>query len=190
MKGFIKKIYSAYFKYRNRKKAIIGRGCVFGFKSRIINRTGSAKSIIIANNVMMHGTLIAEGGGVISLQEKVNIRRGTYIGAVNSINIGRGTIISDSVSIMDNDNHPTSPTERIKMVDSGWSSSSWSWVNSASKSIEIGENVWICQGVRILKGVSLANDSIVAAGSVVTKSFSEPSVIAGNPAKAVKLIKC
>ncbi len=52
--------------------------------------------------------------------------------------------------------------------------------------ISIGNNCFIGRGSHLLLGVSLADNIIVAAGSVVTKSFSESRIIiAGNPAKKI-----
>ena len=55
------------------------------------------------------------------------------------------------------------------------------------KDIVIGENCWIGMNSVILPGVKLANNTIVGAGSIVTKSFLVGNcMIAGNPAKIVK----
>lgn len=55
------------------------------------------------------------------------------------------------------------------------------------KDIIIGDNCWIGMNSTILPGVVLGNHTIVGAGSVVTKSFTEGHcVIAGNPAKIIK----
>jgi lipopolysaccharide O-acetyltransferase len=56
-----------------------------------------------------------------------------------------------------------------------------------SDDVIIGKRVWIGENVSILKGVSLGEDSIVGANSVVTKSFPRGSVIVGAPAKLIKL---
>jgi len=52
----------------------------------------------------------------------------------------------------------------------------------------IGKNVWIGSNATILPGVTIEDNSVVAAGAVVTKDVSENTVVAGVPAKAVKKI--
>ena len=54
------------------------------------------------------------------------------------------------------------------------------------KEIMIGINVWIGARVIILPGISIGDNSIIGAGSVVTKSFPKNSVLAGNPAQQIK----
>ncbi len=56
--------------------------------------------------------------------------------------------------------------------------------------INIGNHCFLGMGAMILPGVTLANDCIVAAGSVVTKSFLIPgSVVAGNPARVICMVE-
>jgi maltose O-acetyltransferase len=57
------------------------------------------------------------------------------------------------------------------------------------KPVTIGDNVWIGGGVTILPGVSIGDSTVIAAASVVTKSFPDHVVIAGNPAKIIKNIE-
>ena len=52
--------------------------------------------------------------------------------------------------------------------------------------VKIGDNVWIGMNAVILKGVTIGENSVVAAGSVVTKSVESNAVVAGNPATVVK----
>lgn len=69
--------------------------------------------------------------------------------------------------------HPFDPKERKKGT-------------GLPKKVVIGHDVWIGGGVTILPGVHLGNNVIVGAGSVVTKSFPDNVVIAGNPARVIK----
>tara|TARA_R110002049_G_scaffold309311_1_gene521151 strand:- start:6714 stop:7274 length:561 start_codon:yes stop_codon:yes gene_type:complete len=57
-----------------------------------------------------------------------------------------------------------------------------------AKPIVIGNNVWVGGNSTICPGVTLGNNVVVGAGSVVTKSFPDDVVIAGNPAKIIKTI--
>ena len=55
-----------------------------------------------------------------------------------------------------------------------------------NKPINIEDNVWIGSNVMILKGVTIGRNSVVGAGSIVTKSIPENVVAAGNPCKVIK----
>ncbi|BAL61546.1 chorismate mutase [Melissococcus plutonius] len=72
--------------------------------------------------------------------------------------------------------HPLEFQERNKGLEYG-------------KPITIGNNVWLGGGTIIIPGVKLGDNVVVAAGSVVTKSFPADCVIGGNPAKMIKKIE-
>jgi acetyltransferase-like isoleucine patch superfamily enzyme len=59
--------------------------------------------------------------------------------------------------------------------------------NVSQKGIKIGDNVWISRDTNIMKDVSIPSNSVIALGSVVTKSFVEQNtILAGIPARIVK----
>lgn len=55
--------------------------------------------------------------------------------------------------------------------------------------VTIGNNVWIGGGATILPGVSIGDNVVIGAGSVVTKDVQSDVVVAGNPARIIKMLK-
>lgn len=58
-----------------------------------------------------------------------------------------------------------------------------------AKPITVGDNVWFGGNVVVLPGVTIGNDCVIGAGSVVTKSVPAFTVVAGNPARPLKTLK-
>ncbi|MFH1235525.1 MAG: acyltransferase [Parcubacteria group bacterium] len=54
-----------------------------------------------------------------------------------------------------------------------------------SEPVRIGRNTWIGANAIILPGIQLGKNCIIGAGSVVTKSFSDNTIIVGNPAREI-----
>ncbi|MDE6144954.1 MAG: sugar O-acetyltransferase, partial [Muribaculaceae bacterium] len=52
----------------------------------------------------------------------------------------------------------------------------------------IGKNAWIGAGATILPGVTIGDNAIIGAASVVTKNVPADTIVAGNPAKFIKHI--
>lgn len=55
--------------------------------------------------------------------------------------------------------------------------------------INIGDNVWLCTGVIVLPGVTIGSNSVIGAGSVVTKDIPSNSLAVGNPCKVIRSLK-
>ncbi|MEO8199502.1 MAG: DapH/DapD/GlmU-related protein [Gemmatimonadota bacterium] len=88
-------------------------------------------------------------------------------------------MIAGNVSIFDNTSHPVSPARRLAHQPI---------TEQDVAPVIIGTNCWIGLNSIILRGVTIGDNSIVAAGSVVTKSVPPNSIVAGNPARLVKSI--
>lgn len=187
-KTTIKKILDTIIS-REIKKKITLKGEKFNFKriSRVTLMDGSTKkNIVLGNNVSMYGELVSQAGGIITIDDHVYIGGGTVIGATNSIVIGAYTMISNNVTIIDNNNHPVNPEDRKWMRQLPLNSVYRLWRYSDSKPIAIGENVWVGINSRINKGVTIGDNSIIASSAVVTKDVPSNCIAAGNPAKIVK----
>lgn len=143
------------------------------------------RDIVIGNKVWMWGTLNSQSNGKIVFEDFTKIGGGSVINCVESVTIGKYTAIADNVHITDNNNHPVNPEYRKFMRING-DNDSRLWKHSAHAPVILGENCWIGRNVSIMKGVTIGDNTVVAANSVVTKSIPANCIAAGNPAKVVK----
>lgn len=189
MKYFLKILINKYKIYQLSKKAVFkGHKYAFLRRSAIsLCHGASREQIIFEDNVNFYGKIIIHGSkGIVRIGKYSQIGDQSSIQCVNSIIMGDYTAIGENVVITDNNSHPTDPIFRIKMRKTPSGHYLRSYLHSENKSINIGNNVWIGSFARICKGVTIGNNSIVAANSVVTKDVPADSIVAGNPAKVVK----
>lgn len=99
-----------------------------------------------------------------------------YFGAAGGIEIGNDVIVGQYVS-MHSQNHVFDDVN-VKIRDQG----------VVSEGIVIGNNVWIGAKVTVLDGAVVGDNSVIAAGAVVSGSFPPGVVIGGVPARVIKYI--
>lgn len=129
----------------------------------------------------------------IKLGKDVYLKRNSIIGCSNELSkiyIGNNTTIGFNSIIMASENirigNDCMIAPNVFMVDSNHGTEPGIPFNSQlnlCKSILIGNNVWIGAGAIILPGVEIPDDTIIGAGSVVTKTIIKPGVYLGNPAR-------
>ncbi len=116
---------------------------------------------------------------------------GALLMAEDSIEIGAYCLISWNVGIADSDFHPLEPA--LRRIDARacapFALERPERPAIGTRPVKIGDNVWIGMNAVILKGVTIGENSVVAAGSVVSKSIPENVVVAGNPAVVVKELR-
>lgn len=113
-----------------------------------------------------------EFGKNIKLGKEVFINSCCRFQDNGGIEIGDGTMIGSNVTIVTL-NHDLDPNLRRDAIP---------------KSVKIGKNVWIGSDCTILPGVTIGDNSVIGAGSVVVKSIPSNCVAVGNPAKVIKKI--
>lgn len=113
---------------------------------------------------------------------------GALIMAEELIEIGNYCIISWNVGIADSDFHPIDPVQRHQdaMALAPFAENRPPRPAIRTAPVRIKDNVWIGMGAVILKGVTIGENSVVAAGAIVTKDVPPNVVVAGNPAQIVK----
>lgn len=138
----------------------INENCRFISKSNGYNLIGINRPCIIATH---------KEGAVIEIGEKSGFS-GTVIGAFINIQIGKHVKCGANTLITDSDWH-------LNDYRSG-----------EPKPVIIEDNVWLGEGVKVLKGVTIGKNSVIGAGSVVTKNIPADVIAAGNPCKVIKNI--
>ena len=169
------------------KHSVHGKDLVVRFTSHCSSK--NKENVVIGEGCEIKGQLVSFEDGKIQIGNNVFMNFNSFIGAMDSITIGNDVIIATNVRIFDNNNHPTSPSQRREMSHSDFYGDLWSWRHSDHKPVVIGDNVWIGEYSAILKGVTIGRGSIVASHSVVTKDVPEYVIVAGNPAKVVKRLE-
>ncbi|MDD3223508.1 MAG: acyltransferase [Clostridium sp.] len=145
-------------------------------------------------NFLCCNVIYLNDSGLIKIGERNYIGPNSKLMCVNNINIGNDVMISYDCTIYDNDSHSIYWKYRkddvlTSLNDFKYGTNNKNWENVISNPIKIEDKVWIGFGVTILKGVTIGEGSVIGAQSVVTHDVEPYTVVAGNPAKVVKVIK-
>lgn len=145
--------------------------------SKLFISGNNCKLLIGAScNLKRSELLVEDDNGSIIIGKHVTIHGPIHLSVIEgtTISIGEDCLISSSISFSTGDSH--------SVIDK----STGLRINP-SADIKIGDHVWIGQGVRILKGVTIGDHSIVALGALITSNdYPANSVIGGIGGKVLK----
>ncbi len=152
-------------------------------------RSQKRKAVVIGKHVSCYAgcSFAVAENGTCTIGD-FTLLNGALIMAEEKIDIGSHCLISWNVGIADSDFHPLEPAQRL--IDAQALAPFFKDRPARPKlktvPVRIADNVWIGMNAVILKGVSIGENSVVAAGSVVTKNIPPNTVVAGNPAVVVR----
>jgi acetyltransferase-like isoleucine patch superfamily enzyme len=155
-------------------------------------KTKAPHAVVFGNHVSCYaGCSFAVGENGICSVGDFTLLNGALVMAEERIEIGSHCLISWNVGIADSDFHPLEPAQRI--IDAHALAPFFTDRPPRPKlrtaPVIISDNVWIGMNAVILKGVTIGENSVVAAGAVVTKSVPPNVVVAGNPAVVTKQLE-
>lgn len=169
------------FRFRLKK---IGSLCKLRLNGRVIN----GKYVSFGNNVEIEKNWIiavypeyanqfnpVRSKGGVYIGDKTYINRNLTIYCADTVAVGTNCLFGSNVLITDN-NHGIDLSTEIPFSKQPLS----------TEPVIIGDNCWIGESAKILKGGGLGANCIVAAGSIVTKKFPSNVMVAGIPARIVK----
>jgi acetyltransferase-like isoleucine patch superfamily enzyme len=160
----------------DRNRILIAEGCVlYNLKMRL---RGSGHLVELGRNCRV------TRGGVFWIEDdgcELHIGRDTTLVEVSiavtepgsRVDIGEGCMLANDIDIRTGDSHSILDAASGKRIN-------------FAQDVSIGNSVWIAAHAIILKGVTIGENSVVAAGAIVTKSCDPGSLLAGNPARVVK----
>lgn len=137
---------------------------------------GNDNKIFIGANCCLKNLTIdmKNENSVIKIGDKTSIEEARITSfEPYKIEIGKDCMFSADIVIMNTDVHKIYDTTTKLKTNEG-------------KEISIGNHVWLGIRTIVLKGVNIGDNSIVAAGSIVTKDVKANTVVSGNPARQVK----
>ena len=156
---------------RLRHATRLGRRVTLRGRPKVVNQG----RMTIGDRVRLDSTvatleLVALPGGHLEIGENVFINYGSSLVSSAHVKIGNDCLIGTHVMVMDCDFH--------RVEDKAW--------DTTGAPVVLEDRVWLCNRSIVLKGVTIGHDSVVAAGSVVTRDVPPRTVVAGNPARVVR----
>ena len=122
------------------------------------------EGVLLAHDVQLH---LRDRGAVIDIGAGTFVNHRTELVAHQSVRIGRDCLLAWDILVLDSDSHS---------VDGG----------ARTAPVSIGDRVWIGCRATVLKGVTVGDGAVVAAGSVVVSDVPARTLVAGNPARVVR----
>ncbi|WP_246285333.1 sugar O-acetyltransferase [Nguyenibacter vanlangensis] len=113
------------------------------------------------------------GGNEIRVGRRVFVNQNCTFYDLGGLDIADDVMIGPNVSLITT-GHPVEPAQRRTAI--------------IGKPIVIEKNVWIAAGATIIGGVTVGENSVVAAGAVVTRDVPANTLVGGNPARVIRSI--
>jgi acetyltransferase-like isoleucine patch superfamily enzyme len=155
--------------------------------AKIRNASGDSRKIVVGCHTRVLGELSTFAhGGEIKIGEWCYVGEGSRIWSAARIEIGDRVLISHSANIFDSLTHPLQAAARHEQVKQIFEQGHPLKLSLDESPIRIGNDAWIGAGAMILRGVTVGEGGIVAAGAVVTKDVPPYSIVAGNPAVFIR----
>ncbi len=122
-----------------------------------------------------HGCKLRSHEGVISIGAKTVLGQECTISAYQHVSIGRECVIADRVMLIDFDHGMVEVERPIRLQ------------GIYKRDVRVGNNVWIGYGACILRGVTVGDNAVVGTNAVVTRDVPDNAVVAGVPARVIRM---
>lgn len=175
------------YRVLGRPAGVFERGVRLTRSADVINMGKSAADIHVGAGTIVRGELVrlAHGGSI-------KVGRNCYLGNYSRIWSGAKIVIGDSVliahnvNIFDNLTHPIDWRDRREHFRQIAGHGHPKHIDLQDSPVTIGDDVWVGAYSMIMKGVSIGDRAVIAAGSVVTHEVAADTLVGGNPARVIR----
>jgi acetyltransferase-like isoleucine patch superfamily enzyme len=122
-----------------------------------------------------HDTKVRVHEGEVRIGAKTVLGQECTISAYQHVSIGRECILADRVMLIDFDHGVVEVDRPIRQQ------------GIYKRDVNVGHNVWVGYGACVLRGVTVGDNSIIGANSVVTRDVAENAVVGGVPARLIRV---
>lgn len=157
----------------DRTLKLVAKLNTLGDVNKIREQLGEIIGQDLPNSTTVFAPLYTNFGKHIKLGKGVFINHAVSLVDMGGITIENKVLIGPKANIL-TENHPVSPQNRRTLI---------------TKPVTLRRKTWIGAAATILPGVTVGENSIVAAGAVVTKDVPANVMVAGTPAKVIKEIE-
>lgn len=109
----------------------------------------------------------------------------SHVVVADTVQLGDDVVVSWGVTIVDHNSHAVEWADRAADV-LDWARGKKNWETVKVAPVRLKDKVWVGFNAIILKGVTVGEGSVVAAGAVVTRDVPPYTVVAGNPARVIR----
>ena len=148
--------------------AFVGPGCSLEVKPGAVLELGRWAWV-------GHGCKIRSHEGSVSIGAKSVLGQECTISSFQHVSIGRECVIADRVMMIDFDHGMVEVDRPIRLQ------------GIYKRDVRVGNNVWIGYGACILRGVTVGDNAVIGTNAVVTRDVPANAVVAGVPARVVRL---
>jgi acetyltransferase-like isoleucine patch superfamily enzyme len=141
--------------------------------------------IALGERVSMSGKNVWIGAGSVAVRKHLTVGDHSYLGhgvefiVGTRIDVGKHVMVANRAIFNGYDGHPLDPLARARFEPPG---------PDGQGPIVIGDYAWIGTNAMVLKNVTIGRGAVIAAGSIVTESVPELAVVAGVPARVLKIL--
>ncbi len=161
--------------FRHPAKIRLGSGVIIDDGVLLDAKGSSNRGVTLGRGCYIgRGSVLSCKEGDITFADYVNLSTWCNISSNSSITIGEKTLLGPYVSVF-------ATAHNFDDVDTAIAEQGWS-----SEGVTIGSNCWLGARVSVLDGVTIGDDVVLGAGSLVTSSLPGKVVAVGTPAKVVK----